>query len=92
LVKTNSSNVVWQRDLAISYEHVAMALAQPNEGARAFYEYRRAREIVSRLKEQSPDDATLSNDIARLDAELAKLELASAAQPVAADPEQAASE
>jgi tetratricopeptide (TPR) repeat protein len=90
LVKTNPSNAVWQRDLAIGYEHVAMALAQQGESARALSEYRRAREILSRLKEQSPDDATLPNDIARLDAELEKLDLAPAAQPVAVDPEQAA--
>jgi hypothetical protein len=37
-------------------------------------EYRKAREIITRLMEQSPDNATLPNDLAWYDAQITKLE------------------
>jgi hypothetical protein len=51
----------------ISYSHQALD------------ELRKAREIITRLSEQSPENAQLPKDLAALDAEIEKLERPSAA-------------
>ena len=56
----------------------------------ALVEYRQARNIIARLKGQSPDNAQLPKDLAEFDAEIAKLEEADATEPGTAQPEQAA--
>jgi len=51
---------------------------------------RHGRDIIARLMEQSPDNATLRNHLARYDGEIAKLEQTEAAEPEAEQTEQAA--
>ncbi len=58
--------------------------------AAALDEFQEGRVIIARLKEQSPDNATLPNDLAWFDAEIARLEQADALEPGTAQPEQAA--
>jgi hypothetical protein len=73
LANADPSNAGRHRALAIIRGHLAMALAKQDNG-RALDELRKGRSILARLKERSPDDATLANDLAWFDAEIAKLE------------------
>jgi hypothetical protein len=63
-------------------------LAEQDDTAQALSEYRRAREIIARLAALSPDDATLPDDLAVFDEEIAKLEQSGAATPKTAQPAQ----
>jgi hypothetical protein len=63
-------------------------LAEQGDRAQALSEYRQAREIIARLAAQSPDDATLPDDLAVFDEEIAKLEQSDAAPPKPAQPAQ----
>jgi hypothetical protein len=51
-----------------------MVLVQLGEAKPALEQFQLARAIIARLKEQSPDDATLPNDLAELDGEIKKLD------------------
>ena len=89
LAKADSSDTDAQRDLAISQGQVAAVLAEQGDASRALDLLQQARVIIARLVEQSPDNEQLSNDLAVFDANIAKLEQASAPGLEAAQPKQA---
>ena len=89
VAKADPANALRQRDLALSHGNVAAALAQQGETDQAVAEYRKARAIVARLKEQSPDDVALANDFAWYDAKISELS-ALGNEPRVSQPEQAA--
>ena len=64
----------------MSHWKVAKVLARQGEALDALDALRQGRAIIARLKEQSPDDATLPNDLAYFDGEIARLEEASASE------------
>ncbi len=64
--------------------------ARQGEALDALDALREGRAIIARLKEQSPDDATLPIDLAFFDGEIARLEEADAPELGTAQPEQAA--
>ena len=53
----------WQRGLAVSYGKIADVAARKGARAEALDGFRRARDIVARLSRESPDNATLQNDL-----------------------------
>jgi hypothetical protein len=73
----------------VSYGNVAAVLAEQGEMLKALDEYRKARDTIAGLKEKLPDKATLAEDLARYDAQIAKLEQANAAEPGMSQPDQA---
>ena len=62
-------------------------LAKKGDASGALDMLQQARVIIARLKEQSPDNDQLSNDLAEFDAEIAKLKQASASELEAAQPQ-----
>jgi hypothetical protein len=90
LATADSSNAGWQRDVAFSHYKIARILAQQDDVPSALNEFREAKAIIARLKEQSPTDAQLDHDLSVLDTEIAKLEQAQAVEPGVEEPEQAA--
>ena len=64
-------------------------LAEQNEAAQALAEFAEGRNIIARLKEQSPDNTSLAGDLAWFDAQIAKLQPANGEQE-GAQPEQTA--
>jgi hypothetical protein len=78
-VTVDDTNVGWRRDLAVSHGKIGIVLAKQGETAKALEEFVKGREIIARLKEQSPESTSLAGDLAWFDAEIAKLE--SQAQP-----------
>jgi hypothetical protein len=58
----------------VSYGGVAMVEAQQGLREDALGGFRRGREIISRLARQSPSDATLPNDLAWFDSQIAAQE------------------
>jgi tetratricopeptide (TPR) repeat protein len=82
------SNVDWQRDVAVGHYKIAMVLARQGDLVQALDAFRKGRAIITKLQEQSPENAQLANDLAVLDAQIAKLEKADAAAPDAAQAKQ----
>jgi hypothetical protein len=75
LAQSDRGNAGWQRGLALSYGRVAMVEASAAGLARgALGGFRRGRDIISRLARQSPSDATLPNDLAWFDGQIAAYE------------------
>ena len=75
LAKADTSNAGLQRDLALSHGRVAIVQAQQAGGEKdALGAFKKGREIIARLKATSPDNATLPNDLAWFDAQIAGLE------------------
>jgi hypothetical protein len=89
LLLSDPGNAGWQRDLAVSHYKVAVVLSGQGEETLALSKFRQGRLIIARLKEHSPDSATLAKDLARFDAEIAKLAQASVVEPKAVQPQQA---
>jgi hypothetical protein len=73
LAAADPGNAGWQRDLALSYGRVGMVKAQQDAREDARGAFRQGRDIVVRLSRESPDNATLHNDLAWFDTEIAKL-------------------
>jgi hypothetical protein len=73
LAAADPGNAGWQRDLAVSYGRVAMV--ETGQGARdkALSGYRSGRDILARLKAQSPDDAQLPKDLAWFESQITAL-------------------
>jgi hypothetical protein len=71
LAKADPGNAGWQRDLALSYGHLAKVRAQQGARADAASMFQQGQEIISRLAQQSPNNATLRNDLAWFDREIA---------------------
>lgn len=74
LAKADPGNPGWQRDIALSFGRVAGVEAQQGQSQPALSGFRRGREIIERLKAQSPDNATLPRDLAWFDSQIAALE------------------
>ncbi len=70
LAKADPGNVGWQRDLAVSYGHVA--LIEMRQGVRddALRAFRQGRDIIARLMRRSPDNVTLPKDLAWFDRQM----------------------
>jgi tetratricopeptide (TPR) repeat protein len=64
----------WQRNIAIGHGSIADVLAQQGETAKAIIEYRKARDIIARLSQHAPEDATLAGDLTWYDDRIAILE------------------
>ena len=73
LAKADPGNAGWQRDLALSYGRVASLQAKQGARDEARAGYQRAKDIILKLKAQSPDNATLPKDLAFYEARLAEL-------------------
>ena len=73
LAKADPGNAGWQRELAWTHWRVGEALARQGARGDAASAFERGRVIIVRLRQLSPDDATVREDLARFEAELAKL-------------------
>src|SRR5215813_9392798 len=73
LTAADPGNVDWQRNRAINYGLVAMVEAQQGARDQALSKYRTARDIIARLKAQSPDDAQLPKDLAWVESQIRAL-------------------
>ena len=71
LAKADPGNAGWQRDLALSYGRVATVEAQQGARDDALEALRARTGNHSRLSQQSPDNATLPNDLAWFDEQIA---------------------
>lgn len=71
LAKSEPGNAGWQRDLSVSYGKVAMVDARQGAHADAVIAFKKGRDIVARLSQQSPDNATLQKDLAWFDKQIA---------------------
>ena len=85
----NHDNAIWQTDVAMGYGSIGVVLAQQGKATQAVHALNEGRAIIVRLVGQSPDNAQLPKDLAAFDAEIAKLEEASASE-IGAVPQQAA--
>ena len=88
LAKADPDNPSRKRDLVASYGRVGLVFARQGEATLALDGFSQGRAIVAQLEEQFPDDAQLPNQLAALNAEIAKLK--QAAKPENAQPEHAA--
>jgi len=88
LAKADPDNPSRKRDLVASYGRVGLVFARQGEATLALDGFSQGRAIVAQLEEQFPDDAQLPNQLAALNAEIAKLK--QAAKPEIAQPEHAA--
>ena len=73
LAKADPGNAGWQRELAWTHWRVGEALARQGARGEAASAFEQGRAIIVRLRQLSPDDATVRADLARIEAELAKL-------------------
>jgi hypothetical protein len=81
LAKADAGNAGWQRDLALSYGRMAIVEAQQGTREDALDALWQGRNIISRLARQSPNNATLPNDLTWFDSQIAAL--AAQERPVA---------
>jgi tetratricopeptide (TPR) repeat protein len=84
LAEADADDIDAQRELAISQGQVAAVLAEQGDASHALDSLRQARAIIARLAQQSPDNGQLAKDLAVFDANIAKLERASAPGAAAA--------
>lgn len=80
LAGKDPSNTLWQSDLAISHGRVALGRSRQGETRQALEGFRKARDIIARLRKQSPNDASLPS-LEWYDAQIAKMGAAGAAAP-----------
>ena len=73
LAKADPGNSGWRRDLALSHGRVATVLARHGSRREAVHAFEQGRAIIVRLRQQSPDNATLPKDLAWFEAEIAAL-------------------
>jgi hypothetical protein len=73
LTKTDPGNGQWQRDLALSHERVAEVLASQGARSEAVRAFEKGRAIIIRLRQRSPNNATLPRDLAWFEARRAAL-------------------
>ncbi len=73
LIALDANNLAWAHDLAVSYGMVGVVLGKQGKAQEALDALNAGRAIVARLKEQFPDNASLAQDLAWFDAEIAKL-------------------
>jgi hypothetical protein len=64
LAKADPGNAGWQRDLALSLGRVAIVEAQQGARDGALSQFREGQDIIARLIRQSPENATLLEDLA----------------------------
>jgi hypothetical protein len=70
LAKADPDNAGWQRDLALGYGRVATVEAQQGARNLVLAAFKEGREIIGHLSQQSPDNATLHNDLAWFDEQI----------------------
>jgi hypothetical protein len=68
-----SQRAGWQRDAAVSHAKIGSVLLRQG-GRQAGRALARGRDMIVRLRQQSPDNATLPKDLAWFDAQIAALE------------------
>src|SRR5581483_4192713 len=73
LMSLDATNLSWAHDLAVSYGMVGVVLGKQGKTEEALAALNAGREIIARLKERFPDNASLAQDLAWFDAEIAKL-------------------
>jgi hypothetical protein len=73
LAAADPGNAVWQHDLVISYGRVAMIEARQGARDQALSGLRRGRDILARLKAQSPHNARLPKDLAWFESQIRAL-------------------
>lgn len=73
LAKADPGNAGWQRELAWTHWRVGKALVRQGARGEAARAFEQGRAIIVRLRQLSPDDATVREDLARFEAELAKI-------------------
>ena len=74
LAKADPANARWQRDLAMSHSRLATVLAKQEERGKALEILQAGPAMmIARRKEQSPDNARLSKDLARFDVRIAEV-------------------
>jgi hypothetical protein len=70
LAKADPGNADWQRDLALSYGRVAFIEMRQGVRDDALKAFRQGRDIITQLMWRSPDNATLSKDLAWFDTQM----------------------
>ena len=73
LARSDPGNAVWQRELAISYAHLADVYRQPKDREKALAALRQGKAIMDRLVKLSPDNAGWQRDLAWFDRQIAAL-------------------
>jgi hypothetical protein len=73
LAKSDPGNARWQRDLAVSFDKLALVHKQSGDRAKARDFLRQGQAITARLTKLSPDNATWKNDLAGFDRAIAEL-------------------
>jgi tetratricopeptide (TPR) repeat protein len=73
LAKTDPGNTGWQRELAWTHWRVGEALARQGARGEAARAFEQGRAIILHLRQLSPDDAVVREDLAKFEAELEKL-------------------
>jgi hypothetical protein len=73
LAKTDPGNAGWQRDLAVSYEHLAYAYLKADQPMKAADTLAAGRAIVAQLVAQFPDWPQWQQDLAWFDQKIAAL-------------------
>jgi tetratricopeptide (TPR) repeat protein len=73
LAKSDPENAEWQREVAWSHWRVGEALARQGARDEAAAVFTQGQAIILRLRQLSPDEKILQDDVARFEAQLAKL-------------------
>ena len=73
LAKSDPGNAGWQRDLAVSYSHLADVSRRSNEPDKALAALRQGQVIMDRLTKLSPDNAGWKADLAWFNDQIAVL-------------------
>ena len=71
LVKADSGNAAWQRDLAVSHGRLGTTRMRQGSHDEAASALRQGREIIAQLVQRLPDNPTLRADLAWFDSQIA---------------------
>jgi hypothetical protein len=73
LAKSDPSNANWQRELSVSYAHLADGYRKAGEREKALDALRDGRAIMMRMTSLSPDNAVWKRDLVWFDGQIAEL-------------------
>jgi hypothetical protein len=73
LAQSDPGNASWQRDLAISYAHLASVYRRSKDRGKALAALRQGKAIMDRLVKLAPDNVGWQRDLAWLDQQIAAL-------------------
>jgi hypothetical protein len=73
LATSDAVNAEWQQDLAEAHEKVGDAMSARGNTPRELTEYSEALAIAQRVAAKDPNDATLREGVAKLEAKMAKM-------------------